>query len=131
MVIILDTRFLIAHTFPPSEEDREAILRFLRRYSREALVIPTVVVSEFVRVAGKRLGRETAKVRMRAWLSSSKVKLADLDLETAEMSGEISLEHDVPLADAVVASTARRLGGAVATDDEHFKRMRVRTVWYK
>ena len=131
MVIVLDTRFLIAHTFPPSKEDREAIQRFLRKHARETLVIPTVVISEFIKVAGRRLGRETAKVRMRAWLSSSRVEAVSLNVEIAEMSGELSSEHNIPLADAIIASTARKLRGAVATDDEHFRRLGVRMVWYK
>ncbi len=131
MVIVLDTRFLIAHTFPPSEEDREAILQFLRKYAKETFVIPTVVISEFMKVAGRRLGKETAKVRTRAWLSSSRVESVNLDVGIAEMSGELSLEYNVPLADAIIASTARKLGGAVATDDEHFRRLGVKMIWYR
>ena len=38
-------------------------------YSRKGFVIPTVVVSEFVKVIGRRLRKETVKVRMRARLS--------------------------------------------------------------
>jgi len=47
------------------------------------------------------------------------------------MSGELSSEHDIPLADAMIASTAREPGGALATDDEHFRRLGVGMVWYK
>ncbi len=131
MVIVLDTRFLIAHTFPPSKEDREAIQWFLRKHARETLVIPTVVISEFIKVAGRRLGRETARVRMRAWLSSSRVEAVSLNVDIAEMSGELSSEHDIPLADAIIASTDREPGGALATDDEHFRRLGVGIVRYK
>ena len=77
------------------------------------------------------MGRETAKVRMRAWLSSSRVEAVSLNVDIAEMSGELSSERDIPLADAIIASTAREPGGALATDDEHFRRLGVGMVWYK
>lgn len=131
MVIVLDTRFLIAHTFPPTEEDREAILRFLKKHGKEGFLIPTIVISEFLRVAGRRIGKETAKVRIGTWLSSSRVGAFDLDREIAEMAGELALDHHVPIADAIIASVARKVGGVVATDDEHFRELGVRVTWYK
>ncbi len=131
MVIVLDTRFLIAHTFPPTKEDREAILRFLRKHGGENFLIPTIVISEFLKIAGRRVGKETAKVRIRAWLSSSRVGAFDLDKEIAEMAGELALDHHVPIADAIIASIAKKVGGVVATDDEHFRKLGVRVTWYK
>ncbi|MDK2373022.1 MAG: PIN domain-containing protein [Candidatus Korarchaeota archaeon] len=131
MVIVLDTRFIIAHTFPPTKEDRDAILRFLRKHGGENFLVPTIVVSEFMKIAGRRIGEETAKVRIRAWLSSSRVSAFDLDKEIAEMAGELALEHHVPIADAIIASVAKKVGGIVATDDEHFRKLGVRVTWYK
>ncbi len=131
MVIVLDTRFIIAHTFPPTEEDRDAILRFLRKHGGENFLIPTIVVSEFLKIAGRRIGKETAKVRIRAWLSSSRVSTFNLDREIAEMAGELALDHQVPIADAIIASVAKKVGGIIATDDEHFRKLGVRVTWYK
>ncbi len=131
MVIVLDTRFLIAHTFPPTKEDRDAILRFLKKRGKENFVIPTIVISEFLRVAGRRIGKETAKVRIRAWLSSSRVSTFDLDREIAEMAGELALDHQVPIADAIIASVAKKVSGIVATDDGHFRKLGVKVTWYK
>jgi len=130
-VIVLDTRFLIAHTFPPTEEDRDAILRFLKKHGKEDFLIPTIVISEFLRVSGRRIGKETAKVRIRAWLSSSRVSAFDLDREIAEMAGELALDQQVPVADAIIASVAKKVGGIVATDDKHFRKLGVRVTWYK
>lgn len=131
MVIVLDTRFLIAHTFPPTKGDREAILRFLKKHGKESFLIPTIVISEFLRVAGRRIGKETAKVRIRTWLSSSRVSTLDLDREIAEMAGELALDHRVPIADAIIASAAKKVGGVVITDDEHFRKLGVRVIWYR
>jgi len=38
--LILDTRFLIAHAFPPSDEERRSVATFLSRISKERLLIP-------------------------------------------------------------------------------------------
>lgn len=130
-MIVLDTRFLIAHSFPPTEKDRVAIIRFIRRYREEGFLIPTIVISEFMKVAGRRIGKESAKVKMRTWLSSTSVSTFHLDEEIAEMAGELALDRDVPIADAVIASTARKVGGVIATDDGHFRKLGVRTIWYE
>jgi len=45
LALILDTRFLIAHTFPPTERDREKIREFVGR-ADEGFVILAVLVAE-------------------------------------------------------------------------------------
>lgn len=39
MTLILDTRFLVAHAFPPSDEDRVRIREFMRRIAKEELLL--------------------------------------------------------------------------------------------
>jgi len=90
-----------------------------------------IVISEFLRVAGRRIGKETAKVRIGVWLSSTRVSAFGLDREIAEMAGELALDHHVSIADAIIASVARKVGGVIATDDEHFRKLGVRVTWYK
>jgi predicted nucleic acid-binding protein len=67
MALILDTKFLIAHTFPPSDEERRSIANFLSRISKEKLIIPSIVITEFMKVAGTRLGAEQARIKLKLW----------------------------------------------------------------
>jgi len=130
LALILDTRFLIAHTFPPTERDREKIREFVARSAREGLAIPSVVVAEFVKVAGRRLGSEAAEVRIRVWISGG-AKVEPIDERVAFEAGRMALAKDVPLADALVAAVAKSTGGVVVSDDPHFRVLGVKTTWYK
>jgi predicted nucleic acid-binding protein len=69
VALILDTRFLIAHAFPPSDEERRSVTTFLSRISKERLLIPSIAIVEFIKVAGTRLGAEQAGVRLRLWIA--------------------------------------------------------------
>ena len=132
MALVLDTRFLIAHTFPPSGEDRERIARFAAKVLREErLVIPSVVAVEYIRVAGRRLGRVAAVARLNLWLNSG-AELAPLSREIAVKAGELSLGRpDVPLADAIIAAVALSLRAKVVSDDPHFDALGIKRVWYE
>ena len=130
MALILDTRFLIAHTFPPTERDREKLREFVVRRAGEGFVIPAVVVAEFIKVAGRRLGSERAEVRLRVWISSG-AKVAPIDERVAFEAGRMALARGVPLADALVAAVAKSTGGVMVSDDPHFRELGVKTTWYK
>ncbi len=131
MALILDTRFLVAHAFPPTAEDRGAILSFAKLLAREQLLIPAVVVAEFIKVAGLRVGADAARARVRAWLAAG-AGVAEVSYEDAEEAGLLLLRHQgVPVADALIAAIARRRGARVVSDDPHFRQLGVVTVWYK
>ena len=61
MALILDTKFLIAHYFPRSEEDRERIRSFLSKIAEDTLIIPSIVIVEFMKIAGSVIGLEKRK----------------------------------------------------------------------
>ena len=132
MALVLDTRFLIAHTFPPSKEDRERIARFAARVLREErVVIPSVVAVEYVRVAGRRMGRAAAVTRLNVWLNSG-AEFAPLSREAAVRAGELLLRRpDVPIADAMIAAVALSMRARVVSDDPHYDELGVKRVWYK
>jgi len=130
LALILDTRFLIAHTFPPSEDDRLALARFAQRLLREQLYISAISIAEYLKVAGARIGREAALARLRAWARQASV--AEVSREDAERAGLLLLSHpSVPVADAIIAAQSARLRAAVVSDDPHYRALGVRTIWYK
>ncbi|RSN71724.1 PIN domain-containing protein [Candidatus Methanodesulfokora washburnensis] len=131
MALILDTKFLIAHTFPPSDEERRDIANFLSRISKEKLIIPSIVITEFMKVAGTRLGAEQARIKLKLWTARGAGVLS-VDEETAFLAGELALRHkDIPIADVIIGAVAKQHKAAIITDDPHFKMLNLKTVWYK
>jgi predicted nucleic acid-binding protein len=131
VALILDTRFLIAHAFPPSDEERRSVTTFLSKISKERLLIPSITIVEFIKVAGTRLGAEQAGIKLRLWIARGAGVLS-VDEETAFLAGKLALRHrDVPMADVMIGALAKQHKAAVITDDPHFKTLNIKTVWYK
>lgn len=131
MALILDTRFLIVHTFPPSREDREKLLEFEKKLAKETLLIPSIVVAEFIKVAGLKIGLAAARITVRNWLRAGAL-VSEITWEDADKAGEYLLKMpELPIADALVAAQAARLSAAVASDDHHLRALGVKLVWYK
>jgi predicted nucleic acid-binding protein len=131
MALILDTRFLIAHSFPKSEIEREKIKDILSRISKDSLIIPSVVVIEFIKIAGFTIGLEPAKIKLRLWIGSG-AEVTPIDEDTAFLAGEIAFQHKgVPIADIIIAAIAKRFKATVITNDPHFATLNVKTAWYE
>lgn len=131
MALILDTRFLIAHSFPKSESEREKIREFLSRISRESLIIPPIVIVEFIKISSSVAGLEQAKNRLRLWIGSG-VEIIPIDRDIAFLAGEIAFRHrDIPMADVIIGTMAKHLKATVVTDDPHFATLNVKTTWYE
>ncbi len=131
MALVLDTRFLIAHTFPPTREDRDRIKLFTARIRREKLYIPSIVLVEYLKVAGRRIGGEAARVRLRSWINAG-AEVIFLSEESAFKAGNLSLRNPrVPLADIIIAAIAATCNATIVSDDPHFSVLGARTIWYK
>ena len=68
MALILDTRLLIAHAFPPSDEERRSVFPPLKDIKGEA-ADPSIAIIEFIKVAGTRLGAEQAGIKLKLWIA--------------------------------------------------------------
>ena len=94
------------------------------------LLAPTIILAEYIKVAGIRIGEEAAKSRLRL-LEERGMKVVAVDRENALMAGSLLLSHrDLPIAHAIIASYVK---GGVAeyalTDDPHFKALGIKTKW--
>lgn len=129
MALILDTRFLIAHAFPPSDEERRSV--FPLKDIKGEVADPSIAIVEFIKVAGTRLGAEQAGIKLKLWIARGAGVLS-VDEETAFLAGKLALRHrDVPMADVIIGALAKQHKAAVITDDPHFKTLNIKTVWYK
>jgi len=131
MALVIDTRFLLAHTLPPSEDDRRILKEFTSKLAGEELIIPSIVPIEFIKIAGSVIGKDNAKVRLKLWIKGG-VKIFPIDGETAFLAGEIALQHrNIPIADVIIGAVAIQLNAEIVTDDLHFTMLGVKTLWYK
>ncbi len=132
MALVLDTRFLLTYLFPPISEDRDLLIRFARtRLRHDALVIPAIVVTEFLKIAGRKIGISNAEAWIRCFIESSARIEAVMEKDCFEAGRILCRHHNVPIADALIAAIAKRLRAIVITDDPHFKEIGVKTLWYR
>ncbi len=103
---------------------------FFEKELRSTLLVPTVVLAEFIEIAGARIGEEAAKTRIRS-LKERGLRIVPFDEPHALKTGNLLLSNKkVPLADAIIASYVKN-GEAdyVLSDDQHFKTLNVKTKW--
>ena len=130
MTGVADTRLLFFMEVPATPEMGRKARDFFEKELREKLLVPTVVLTEFIEIAGKRVGEEAAKTRIRL-LKERGMQILQFDELHALKTGSLLLSApNVPLADAIIASYVKT-GAAeyVLTDDPHFKTLGVKTRW--
>ncbi len=130
MTAIADTRLLLTLEFPPDKETKRLVEASVNRELTRRLLVPTVVLTEFLKIAGVRIGEATARLRLRL-LKERGLRALELSEEMALAAGSLLLKHqEVPIADALIASPVK-LGEAdyVITDDPHYKILGIRTKW--
>jgi len=84
----------------------------------EALVVPTVVQFELYKWLERNVGEEAA---MKAIARTSRSIVVDLDTATALLAADLSRDHRLPFADAVIYASARKQKVELVTADDHFE----------
>lgn len=131
MTSVADTRFLLTFQFSPDEATREKVRVLLQKELASGMVLPAIVLSEFVKVAGAKIGVQAA-VRTIDLLKERGMKVKPVDEEVALEAGKMLLKHrNVPFADALVAAfTFGKIAQYVLSDDPHFQVLGCRTKWF-
>ncbi len=130
MTAVADTRLLLTLEFPPDKETKRQAEAAITRELGGRLLAPTIVLTEFLKTAGARIGEGTVRLRIRS-LKERGLRPLELSEEMALTAGSLLLKHqDIPIADALIASPVK-LGQAdyVITDDPHYKTLGIRTKW--
>ncbi len=130
MTSIADTRLLLTLEFPPTEVLGGKIERFIEKEIARQLFAPSIVLTEFVKLAGARIGQDAAITRINV-LKEKGLKILPVDEKIALTAGSLLLSHaNVPIADALIASYVKNgVAEYVITDDLHFKTFRIKTKW--
>ena len=94
------------------------------------LVVSAISVAELYESMGRLVGEDAVAVRL-ASMKAKGIWLADVDERIASEAGRITISQaDIPLADAIVAATAKTYAPLVCTDDPHFKHLKgIRVHW--
>ena len=130
MTSVGDTRLLIELEFPSREESGLKIRDLLEKEIEKKLLIPSIVIAEFIEIAGAEIGVDAAKTRIRI-IKEKGAKIIAIDEEAAIVAGCLHLNNrNVPIADALIASFVKNgVAQYVITDDPHFKTLNVKTKW--
>ncbi len=130
MTGVADTRLLLTLEFPPNEKIKGGIEKLVDRELSTRLFAPSIVLSEFIKIAGRRIGEESALVRINL-LKERGMRVIAVDEEMAIEAGKTLLTtSDVPFAEALIASPVK-LGKAdyVVSDDPHYEKIGVDLKW--
>jgi predicted nucleic acid-binding protein len=130
MTVVADTRFLLVYAFPADQGERERIRELMRRSLREHLVIPSVVITEYFKTAGKKIGKQGVSTQI-SILKENGADISDVDETTALLAGEMLLKDEKrSIGDVLIAATCLILRAShVVSDDPHFHEFGLKTTW--
>ncbi len=128
---VADTRLLLTLEFPSTEETKKRTEDLARKEISRRLLAPSIILTEFIKIAGPRMGEDATRTRIRL-LEERGMRIVALDEEEALVAGSLLLSHqDVPIADALIASFVKTgMAEYVVTDDPHYRTLGVRTKWF-
>ena len=127
---VADTRLLLVFQFPPSLEVRNVLSRLLQEELARGMLLPSIVITEYVKIAGAKVGLEAALTHI-GELESRGAETVDIDREISLEGGRLLISSPrVPIADALIAAVYRtRRASYVITDDSHYAQLGVKTRW--
>jgi predicted nucleic acid-binding protein len=99
--------------------------------ARKPRYVSAITIHEVYRIALEEEGRDLARIRKSA--IERDFEIIDVDSEIAVESAEIKVSQgrDFPIADAIIAATAKLRKLVCFTDDRHIKSIaRLKTRWF-
>lgn len=118
--VLYDTRF-IAATYYPKDEDEAARIRneLTGTVSRS---ISSVTVYEVYKLSLEAEGKQTADLRVQ--LLKQDFTVVNVDWAIAREAALVWKKYKVPMADAIIAATAKRIKAVCVTNDDHLLKMK-------
>lgn len=83
-----------------------------------SVITPTIIMYEVYKHSKRLRGEDGA---LNAVAAMQKTHVVPLNDELALMAGDLSLEHKLPMADAIILATARLYDAEVVTSDADFE----------
>lgn len=84
----------------------------------QKMVIPTIIIFEVY----KKLARERpVQIADQFYSMAQKLRAIDLDAQLAWAASRASLDHHLPMADAIIYASSRAFAAELVTSDTHFR----------
>lgn len=125
---IYDTRFFFEHYY----SNNENILELTRQelYAKQQKFISSIVLHEVHKLTLEKDGRSVAELRTK--LLEKDFKIIAVDATIARISAQYRHKYRIPLADSIVAATAKIVNATCVTDDPHILQIKeIKTGWIK
>lgn len=131
MTGVADTRLLLTLQFPPTLEVKKQVEDLAQREIAKRLLAPSITLTEFIKIAGPRIGKDGARTRLRLLVERG-MQIVPLEEAEAIVAGDLLLSHqDVPTTDALIGSFVKtKAAEHVVTDDPHYKALGIKTRWF-
>jgi predicted nucleic acid-binding protein len=122
---VYDTRFFV-ELFYSKEKDLQERIR--KEKTRREKYVSTVVIHEIYKLALKREGQDTARIKV-AFLKQG-FEVVPVNEEIAQISAELRQKYNLSMGDSIIAATASVLGAVCISDDQHFGQIKeIQTAW--
>jgi len=93
---------------------------FIEKADEKRTVTPTIVIYEVYKKIKSIKGEEKA---LEAYAQMSRTKIVDLTSSLCLEAGDISLNLNLGMADAIIVATANAYSAQIVTSDEHLKKI--------
>ena len=123
---LYDTRFFFEHYYTRNKDIAEKTKMELKSKGRK--YISVITIHEIYKLTLEKEGKEVAKIRIN--LLKKDFNVIPVDEKVAKVSAELRHKYRIPMADSIIAATAKILRLICITDDPHIKQIReIRTRW--
>ena len=118
---VLDSRFLIEHYYSTNAETKQKTSKKLKELiQRKEGLLPTIVISETVKMICEKIGREEAETCYLSIIASG-LQIQSLNQTIAKQAGLLKCQYkNIPMGDCVIASTAIINRAKILSDGPHF-----------
>lgn len=125
--LLFDTRFFVEHFFSSHKETLKLTTREIEKPKAEKIV-SVIVLHEFYRLNLERQGRDVAKLR--TTMIKDSFRIVDVDSSISIEGAELRKKYSIPMADSLIAATAKVLNAVCVTDDPHLREIKeIRSRW--
>jgi len=123
---LYDTRFFFEHYYSDDEKILEKTKEEIRLTKRKYL--SAVTIHELYFLILEREGRDTAELRVS--LLRKDFQVVAVDVEIAKIAAILRRKYRIPMADSLIAATAKQLNSTCITDDPHITKIKeIKTAW--
>ncbi len=125
---VYDARFFIEYFYSSDAEFLRRLKEDLR--SVRERIVSTITIHEVHRINLEKEGSQVA--HLRSEIICKDFKLVDVNYEVAVTSANLRSKYRIPMADSIIAATAKIHKCPVVSDDPHFQGIEeLKTRWYR